>query len=136
MDILVGLIGMVCAIIGFVIMCISVGHTDLMTKGGLITFLIGGLIFTWAQAANYSHNKKPENIKVTYHEILEKYNTPYYFNEFKSPTELTGESKFADPKTTHVKITHRSGGWTYWMYVTESRFVELEKKEAEKTVCP
>jgi len=84
-------------------------------------------MFTWAVLANIYYKPTPT---ITYHKIEELRNVPFYFNENNKPIEITGDGKFADPKTTQVRITIVPGGWKWLMYVTEVRKVEFVKVEA------
>ena len=58
---------------------------------------------------------------------------PFYFDENNKPVEITGDGRFADPKTTVVLIKTYPGGWKYGIYVSGWRKVEFAKKsEVEK----
>lgn len=81
-------------------------------------------LFTWACLAMSNYHTDPI---ITMHPIEEMRGIPYYFNRLNKPVEITGEGRFADPKTTQVRITVVPGGWKFGMYVTESERIELVK---------
>ena len=94
----------------------------------LILFAISAMGLTWSCVAQSYHNPTPV---ITYHPFEERHSIPFYINEEGRPVEVTGEAKFADPKTSQFKITIIPGGWNFYMYVTESRKVELVKNNIE-----
>lgn len=96
----------------------------------LVILSISVLGLTWACVSQHYHNPTPS---ISFHAIeeLECRSIPFYINEEGRPVEVTGDAKFADPKTSHFKITIIPGGWKFCMYVTESRKVELVKKNIE-----
>ena len=93
-----------------------------------ILFGISSLGLTWACLAQAYHDPTPS---ISFHPIEELHNIPFYINENGRPVEVTGDARFADPKTSQFKTTIVPGGWKFCMYVTESRRVELVKKNIE-----
>ena len=96
-----------------------IGKVALCTSGSMLCLLI------LTGIAISSHNPEPIIIERKIEEIR---NVAYYFDENDRPVELTGDKKFADPRTTVVHIKTIPGGWKYGIYVTDSRTVELVKK--------
>jgi hypothetical protein len=94
----------------------------------LVILSISVLSLTWACVSQCYHNPTPS---ISFHPIEEFRSIPFYINEEGRPVEVTGEAKFADPKSSQFKITIVPGGWKFCMYVTESRKVELVKKNIE-----
>lgn len=92
----------------------------------LVILSISVLSLTWACVSRCYHNPTPS---ISFHPIEEFRSIPFYINDEGRPIEITGEAKFADPKTSQFKITVIPGGWKFCMHVTGSRKVELVKKD-------
>lgn len=95
----------------------------LCVMGAMVALLV------WDYCACKSHMSNPANTTYISCPILVVYDTPFYKDENGKPHEITGDAKFADPATSEMCIATLKGGWSYGMYVTEVRRVELRKKE-------
>lgn len=65
---------------------------------------------------------------VTYHPIEKRGDVSFYVNEKGTLVQITGDARLANPETAHYCITIIPGGWSYGVYVTESRKVEIVEK--------
>lgn len=95
---------------------------------GYITFILSTvsiLSFIWTVLAINCHNPTP----IILFSSIKKYNDSlFYTNEKNESIKLTGDLESADPNTNLIKITIIPGGCKFFMYVEESRKVELLNK--------
>ena len=82
-------------------------------------------IIIWSSSAMSNYNPTPIVLERPIEELR---NVPFYFNEKDKPVEITGDARFADPKTTVVLLKTFPGGWKYGLYVCEKNTVDFAKK--------
>lgn len=132
MDLLFALTWSFTLVVGLICMILTLGNDHNPTpKARLITFIISLIALFVCGLITYSICEYSPTPTVLVRQIEEIRNVPYYFDENDRPVELTGDQKFADPKTTEVHINMYPSGWNNLVYVEGFKKVELVKKKKE-----